>query len=242
MDVEKNKVREFLLTFVGILYVALGVFSYYAGIKDVGLSGIFWFSYTAFFLIGIGTLTRSSFIIASQVNIVLLPYLIWTADFLYVLITGTRLFGITDYIFWQGPIVPKLITLQHLFTIPFSFLALYAIKLKRKDSWKFSVVQVVAFFIIVKLLTFPGKNVNCVFDNCLPFNLPFLPYSVMWFLFYGVMIFLSALLINWLFFRKDENGFKEKTVVDSNKPINGDAIFVTDITTSRAVAVNNPSL
>ena len=230
---EKKRAREFLLTFVGLLYIAIGIISYYIGIIDIGISGIFWFSYTAFFLIGLGILFRKSYLIASQLAIVFIPYLIWSIDFFYVLITGIRLFGITDYIFWPGPVVPKLITLQHLFTIPFALLAIHSIKLKRGTFWILSLAEIAFFFVVVKFLTFPGKNVNCVFQNCLPFSFDFLPYSAAWFLMFGTMIIISAIIINLAFFR-------EEKIVNANNQNLDDANSIADVNPiKQSVDVNN---
>src|SRR3989338_4767924 len=110
-----SKTKNIILTTLGIIYILLGLISFYNAIKYTETAGILWFSYVAFFLIGIGILTRKSWLIASQLNIILIPYIIWNIDFLYVLITGNSLWGITNYFFVQRPLLSQIITSQHIF-------------------------------------------------------------------------------------------------------------------------------
>ena len=187
-------VKNFLLV-TGILYVILGILAFYNAIKYTETAGIFWFSYVAFFLIGFGILTRNSYLIASQLTIIFIPYIFWNIDFFYVLFTGNSLWGITNYFFLQRPLVAQIITSQHIFTIPISLLAIYLIKLKRKDFWKFSLAQVAVFFFVIKLFSSPQENVNCVFANCLPFQIIPGPYPLTWFLAYIAMIALTTLFL-----------------------------------------------
>ena len=182
------KPKELFLTLIGIMYVVLGILAFYNAIKYTETAGIFWFSYIAFFILGLGILTRNSYLIASQLNIVLIPYIIWNIDFFYILITSNSLWGITDYFFLRRPSLSQMITLQHVFTIPISLFSIYLIKLKRKDFWKFSLVQITIFYFLIRTLGSPLENVNCVFANCLPFQIQIIPYPVAWFLAYIIMI------------------------------------------------------
>ena len=190
-----NKTKSFVLTVIGIIFIALGILAYYNGIKFSGIEGVLWFSYTALFLIGLGILTRNSYLIASQVNIILIPYIFWNIDFFYILITSNSLWGITNYFFEPRALLSQIITLQHVFIIPLSLLAIYFIKLKRRDFWKFSLAQITIFFFIIRIIGSREGNINCVFENCLPLDISFVPYPVVWFLAYIIMIFLTTLLL-----------------------------------------------
>ena len=183
-----------ILSLVGILFLTLGVLAYYRGIQVSGLAGVLWFSYTALLLIGIGILTKNSYLIGSQINIIFIPYILWNIDFFYILITSESLWGITNYFFTSRPILSQIITLQHLFIIPVSLISLYFIKLKRNDFWKLSLVQVAIFFFIIRIIN-PTENINCVLENCLPFQITLIPYPLVWFLTYIAMIFLTSLLL-----------------------------------------------
>lgn len=191
-----KRTKNIILTVFGITYVALGLFSFYNAFKYTETAGILWFSYLAFFLIGVGILTRKSELIASQLNIILIPYIVWNIDFLYVLITGNSLLGITNYFFVQKPLIAQIITSQHIFTIPISLLAIYFIKIKNKSFWKFSLAQITIFYILIRALSAPEENVNCVFSSCLPFQVPETIYPLFWFLSYSAMIFLTTFTLN----------------------------------------------
>ena len=189
-----KKVKWFLLV-IGVFYFLLGLIAFYNAVKYTETAGILWFSYVSFFLIGIGILTRNSYLIGSQLNIIIIPYIVWNIDFIYVLFTGNSLWGITNYFFTQRPLIAQVVTAQHIFTIPISLLTIYLIKLKRKDFWKFSFAQITILFFIIRVIGSQEENVNCVFSNCLPFYMPLAIYSVLWFVFYGIMIFLTTLFL-----------------------------------------------
>ena len=190
---DKNYIQK-ILPVAGVLFLVLGIFAYYNGFQNSGLAGVLWFSYTALFLIGIGILTRNSYLIGSQINIIFIPYIVWNIDFFYVLITSGSLWGITNYFFASRPILSQMITLQHLFIIPVSLVSLYFIKLKRNDFWKLSLIGVLISFLLIKIIN-PAENINCVFENCLPFQITLIPYPFVWFLTYIAMIFLTNFLL-----------------------------------------------
>ena len=184
-----------LLRALGVIYIILGIIAFYNAIKYTETAGVLWFSYAAFFIIGIGLLTRNSYLIASQFNIIFIPYIFWNIDFFHMLFTHTTLWGVTDYLFVARPTLVQLISLQHLFTVPVSLVALYFVKLKRKDFWKFSAIQVTLVFFLVKMFSNPERNVNCVFKNCIPFQIVPGPYSFSWFVSYAIMITLGTLFL-----------------------------------------------
>lgn len=190
------KIIDFSLIILGVLAILLSFIAYYNGLRFFGISGILWFSYTALFLVGLGVATRNSYLIASQLTIILIPYIIWNIDFFYVFSTGNSLWGITNYFFEPRESLAQLISLQHIFIIPISLLAIYFIKLKRKDFWKFSVVQITVFFFLIRILGDVERNVNCAFQNCFQ-NFPISTsiYPLVWFLGYLTMIGLTTLLL-----------------------------------------------
>jgi len=196
-----NKNIEKIFPALGILFIFLGLLAYYNGFKLSGIDGIWWFSYTGLLIIGIGILTKKPHWIASQVNILLIPYLFWNVDFFYVLITGNSLFGLTDYFFTARTLLSQIITAQHLLVIPAALFVLYFKRLKQNDFWKISFVQIIIFFFISRF-TNPEININCVFENCLPFEITFIPYEIVWFTGYIAMIFATNLLLVRMFFGK----------------------------------------
>ena len=170
-----------------------------------GYSGqFFWFCYIVLLLIGIGMLFSNSTLILMQINIMAIPLLIWSADFLYVLFTNNELFGVTNYFFIPGPVIAKVVTSQHLFTLPLSIFALYLIKIKRKDIWKFSFLELIILFLATRIFTLEEYNVNCVFRNCLNFNIGLeTVYPIIWFAITFFMVISTNFIISRMkFLRK----------------------------------------
>jgi len=184
----KERGKNRILFLFGIILFSIGLIALIRALLYVSFSEVLWFSYIALLLIGIGILIRNAELVASQVNIIFIPYIIWNIDFFYQLITGISLWGITDYFFTGRALIAQIITLQHVFIIPVAFFALYLIKLKRKDFFLISIIQIVLFYIVIRFLGDSESNVNCVFSNCLPFSIPALPYIFLWFTAYFVMI------------------------------------------------------
>ena len=190
----KNK--ELALKTLGIFLLIFGIFAISYGIYRGKPSWIFWLCYIGMILIGIGCLKKDSMLIASQLNIVVVYLLFWNIDFFYRIITNTSLLGITDYFFNELLVSARIISLEHIFLLPLSFLALYLIKLERKDHWKISLIQLVIIYFISKFLTLKEYNVNCVFHSCVNFipSEPFFP--IIWFSIAIPATFLTAFLIN----------------------------------------------
>jgi hypothetical protein len=127
---------------------------------------------------------------------VAIALILWTIDFSYVFFVGSPFLGITDYLFLPGPLMDKLVSLQHLFTLPFAILGLYLIKIKRNDVWIISYMEMMIIFIVSRLFTAREYNVNCVYDNCMNFYVgsgDF--YIVVWFF----LTLLAVVVTNWIF-------------------------------------------
>lgn len=189
------RLRTFLLDLFGIFYVTIALLAFYTAITLSGLQSVFWLSYFAFLLIGVGILTRNAYLIGSQIAIVFIPYLVWAIDFVYVLFTNQSLWGITNYVFTTSSFISLIITLQHLFIVPVGLAALASIKFKKTDFWKLSVAQVAVLFIIARLFSDSHYNINCVFRNCLPFDIQTIYYPLAWFSAFVLMIGLVSFVL-----------------------------------------------
>lgn len=183
----KNPKNIFLKVF-GIYFIIISALSYYQAVFIDDISLIFWFSYLVMLITGIGLIKKKAYLIGSQINIVLIPYLIWNLDFFYELITKTPLLGITSYFFEGRILLAQIITLQHVVIIPISFIAFYLIKFERKDFWKISLIQGVIIYNLTVFFSNPKMNINCVFQNCLPFYVPQIIYPFFWFFCFIVMV------------------------------------------------------
>jgi hypothetical protein len=200
--------KKIFLRIIGIFYLVIGVSAIINTISqntkhELGLAPILWFSYIGMILLGIGVLKRDSMLVLSQLNILGIPYLFWNFDFYYQLFSGKTLLGIAEYVFVPGPIIGKIITSQHLITIPLALVAIYLIGLKRKDAWKLSFIQLIIVFFITRFATSPVENVNCVYKNCANFNFGFLPYWVEWFVAMFLLVYVTNWIVVKIFYKKN---------------------------------------
>ncbi len=183
--------KDRILNIVGIIFLVFGI----TAVINTSLSnpkGILWFCYLGLIILGIGFLKKDHFLIESQLNILTLPLIIWMFDFIYFLIFKHSLLNIVDYFFVSGPILPKIITSQHLFTIPLALYAIKFIKPVSKGSWKLSLIQVSIIFIISRILSNYEENINWAYHTSLNLNLPYYP------LFWFAIIFTIIILTNSL--------------------------------------------
>lgn len=197
--------KETKLKLIGSIFLLWGIGAIIDNIfkSDTGIAPVLWMSYICLILLSIGILKKDSSLIASQVVIIFIPYLLWNLDFFHQLLTKSSLFGITDYFFTTGNIIGKIIALQHIFNLPLSIYSIYLIGLKRKDFWIISIIQVTIVFIISRLVTDYEKNVNCVYRNCANFDFGF-NYVIEWFLSYIIMISLASWFLIKIFHKKEE--------------------------------------
>mgnify|MGYP001579157849 CR=1 FL=1 len=196
----KQRTKTIILNILGIFFIGFGLLAIIQAIKTENPSGIFWLCYAAMILIGIGALRKDSFLIASQINLLFIPLLFWVFDFIYILFTGNSLFGLAEYFFTGNFLkLSRIISTEHLFLLPLGFLALYLIKLKRKDFWKVSVLQIVLFYLVTLALTDPEKNINCVFESCFAFiGNSF--YGLVWFFLFISMTAITNIILLWVRF------------------------------------------
>ncbi len=186
--------KDYLLNSLGVFFVLLGIGAVVNTLFVENPAGIFWFCYLGLVLIGLGILMRDDFLLAAQINILALPALIWIVDFFYVLFFGQSLLGITDYFFGDWLLISKLITIQHIFTIPLSVFALWLIGFTRVDAWKLSVAEIGVVYVIVKLFTLPSANINCVYESCIPF-IQVEYYTLFWFFSSIAMIAVTNIIL-----------------------------------------------
>lgn len=154
------------------------------------------------FIIGLGFLTRSGDVIASQLNILAASLIIWSIDFVYLFTTHRSLWGITDYFFGQASSISSFVTLQHLYTLPITLIGLSYLGLKRKDFWRVSILQVTILFAVILLFTDPVNNINCVFESCFAGIAFDHYYFVVWFVAVFAMIFVTDRVLVSLFYKK----------------------------------------
>ena len=184
----------------GILFLVVGISAYLNSfyLRDPNIT--FWFCYLALVLIGIGFLMKRSEIVAAQINILLIPAIFWIVDFFFVLFGG-NLFGLTNY-FFEIPMASRIISSQHLFTIPLAIFGVYLLKLKINDFWKISFIEVILIFVVTRIFTDSSVNINEVFYSPFGFQISFIPYFVQWFVVVFAMIFVVNYFLVKVFWNK----------------------------------------
>ena len=200
---KKDRIKDLILDFLGVFFLIWGIAAILNQVYLRDAIFFLWLCYIGLILIGLGILFRSSYLIASQIAILTIPLLIWSADFIYFLIFRQPLSGITLYFFENKIKFSNIISLQHLFTIPLSLLAIWMIKLNRKVFWKFGFLQITIFFMMGRFFTPANKNINCVFRSCFNTKIAFLPYFIEWFItFFLIIIITNFILMKIKVFRR----------------------------------------
>ena len=197
-----GKVDKIILNLIGIFFIFLGVIGIFNYIMRGEYQTILWFCYLGMILLGIGILKRNSFLIVSQLNILAIPLILWSIDYIYYLINAKSLLGLAGYFFVIGSVLQKIISSQHVFTLPLALYALYRIRIGRKDAWKISIPLIIGFYFASILLTSEKLNINCVYRSCFSFSFPG-PHNIMWFVSAFLMIFASNFILVKLFWKKE---------------------------------------
>lgn len=189
------KKKRTIINLIGFFYLLIGISAIVNTIYQEDLAPLLWFCYVGMILLGIGALRKDSLLVVSQLNILAIPLIVWTIDLIYGLIMGQTLFGVVDYFFLPGPLIGKIISLQHLFTIPLGIYLLFLVKLKRKDAWKLSFATLIILFFITRFFTTEFYNINCVYEPCMNFNVVTSIYPIVWFSVSFIGVFLTNFVI-----------------------------------------------
>ncbi len=201
----RRQANYYIRISLGILLLVISVLAFFNAFYYHSPSIIFWFCYLSVPLAGIGILTNNATLVKSQLYILAIPDLIWTIDFVYYLINGHSLLGIVDYLFAAESILPKIVTMQHMITIPIIFYSLVLLKNKEGSSWKISVCQLAIVYLLTRIFTAPEANINCAYNLCGHFSLNLgISYVVLWFAISFLMVYISRKIFikaHWLFRR-----------------------------------------
>lgn len=193
---ERNR-GNVILTSMGIVYLALSIIAIFNAFYYHRPHQVFWFCYTGMFLIGIGFLGHERTLIQTQLYLLLIPDAVWTVDFLSYLIQGESALGIVDYFFAPAPWSAKIVTLQHLTTIPLGIYFFYHRGIVRKPLWIIVWFQLVLLYGLTRFATEVEENVNCIYAPCGTLVLPG-PYTVWWFALSFLMVYATHRLVQQL--------------------------------------------
>jgi len=201
----KKKGNVFRIIF-GILYLVLSGLAFFNAVYYQTPYNFFWFCYAGMFIIGLGILFKNSALIKSQLYILFIPDAIWIVDFIsYIATGGNSFFGITNYFFLPAPLLSKIVTLQHLFTVPIALYYAYKVKSESKYVFLVSYLQLFLVFFFTRVFTTVEQNINCAYTFCgdLSFSVSPYLYLIIWFIGGIVMIYLSYIIIDKTFSAKN---------------------------------------
>lgn len=199
--------KELILYFIFSIFslTLLFVIINFLQLKDY--TAFLWACYICLPIIIYGILKRDSNIILSQIIIIAIPDLFWIFDFIYLLITGHVLLGVTTF---KGSPIDKIRSLQHLILVPLSILALSQIKIKKNYKiLLISLAEIVLIFFISALFAPISANINCVYKNCILIPINFLPYPLIWFGLLFTFIAISYFVIISLPFVKKSSNLRK---------------------------------
>lgn len=187
------KKEGLIINFTGILFLTFGILAIINTLIMGNPYGILWFCYPGLIILGLGFVLKKRILVESQMNILLIPLSIWTIDFIYYLFFNHSLFNIVDYFFTTNNTFSKIITLQHLFTIPLALYSIKFIKPKKNKSYLISFIYAIIIFLLTRLLTSTELNMNWVYRTSLNLTIPF--YPIFWMFGIFLMIFLTNKMI-----------------------------------------------
>ncbi len=171
---------DVFLSVMGVVYLIFSVVAIFNAFYYGRPYDIFWFCYIGIFIIGIGLIGHERALVQSQLYILFIPDVVWTLDFFWYAFSGSSLFGITDYFFTPGLASSRIVSLQHLTTVPLGAYFFMRRGVARSPLWLASMLELVLLFGFTRLFTEAEQNVNCAFRACgnLPQGEPF----VLWWL------------------------------------------------------------
>lgn len=176
-----TRIKSLLLNALGLFFLAYGVFAVDYAIYRDQPSWAFWICYVGMVLIGIGLLVRNSKLVVSQLYLLTFPLIIWLTDFTSKVVTGEHWLGVTDYFFKELLLPARLISLEHFIVLPLGYFGFWLLGGERKGAWLLSLVEVTIIYLIIRTMTDPLQNVNCVFESCLPYVPTDSFYPLRWF-------------------------------------------------------------
>lgn len=198
----KKDIWEKIFFVIGVYLFVLGITAIIYSLINPEIASFLWLCYITLIIIGLGMIFKNSFLLVLQLNIVTIPLVFWNLDLFYRYFFNKDLFGITNYLLTLNSF-GNFVTLQHIYLLPLAFFALYKFKIKRKDVWIFSFVEMILIYFLSIFLTSPGKNTNCVFRSCVNFvNLEGISYSIFWFVSIFILVFITNLILRELFQNK----------------------------------------
>lgn len=185
----------------------LALFNFFVGIATVAVyfkfgepQYILWLCNHQSFVYALAIWKRNPRWITAELTLGIIPQLLWGIDYLWRLLTGNFIWGITQYMFIENYATSTYyISLQHLILAPVALYALHRIGKPSMRDWKLAVVHVVLMITLTFALTGASYNINCAYRNaCIPFLPETIPlWPVIW---AAITLFLVVLPTNYLLY------------------------------------------
>jgi len=199
VDSRGDKLRKNIINLIGAIVLFVGILGIFNSFYFDRAYDLFWFCYLGSILLGIGIIFRNITLIKSQFYILIIPDIIWSIDFLVHLIRGKSIFGIVDYFFVETRWIVKIVSLQHIYSIPLVILAVFligkAIKTENR-ALLMSFIQITFTYLATTIFTPPEANINCAYRLCGSIVLSPNYYPLLWFAASLIMLFLTRSLVN----------------------------------------------
>lgn len=161
---------------------------------------VLWLCYWAALLLGIGLLMHSRTLVWSQLLLLFIPDVLWSADALMFAVRGSSLFGITDYFFALPTLSQQFVSLMHPLTVLLGVYALVQWREEKKKTLRLAgviaVMESVAAFALARLLTTAEQNVNCAYRFCGNVEAGGL-YEAWWFVTMAAIVAITYWLARW---------------------------------------------
>lgn len=189
--------KKVILHATAVYFAITALLVIYLTISEGRPAHVLWFCYTGLLIMSIAIWLNKGWIVASQLNLIAIPLIVWKLDYFYHLFTGVSLFGAIDYFFVGEDIITKLIVIQHAITLPLGLVILFLLKIEKSYAWIWSIIQAIIIFILVRVFTTPEFNINCVYYFCSPLiQIPPTVYPFLWIsVLSGVIYSVNRLLL-----------------------------------------------
>ena len=194
-------INRLYLRLIGVLFIILGFLAIINSLVIGDYPAVLWFCYSGLIVLGFGFFTNNHLLVRAESNILLIPSVIWSTDFFYVLFTNNSLLGITNYFFLDGfSAISRIISLQHVLLVPLTILGLFLLKRDNKPSILnpliISTPQVILLFLLSIIFSTPSRNINWVYHTSVTLSLSPILYSLSWLVAFSIIILFTDRIIH----------------------------------------------
>jgi hypothetical protein len=188
--------KERILDALGWFFIVLGITTAGWYVLFSRWQYAFWFCNHAMIIAGIALLKRNKFWTTATLNWALVPVSMWVIDFAGKVLFDAHVLGITEYMF-IGPWWGRILSLQHLFTVPLLLYALQLLGAADKNAWLGTTAHGAILWLISYFIITPDYNVNCAHEACQSW-LRGEYYVVLWPLIAVALFYLTNAFLVWL--------------------------------------------